>query len=91
VDDLGVDLLRDQRQPGLLPRQAGGAVRDGGGTGDDLSRGVELAEPLGVRALADDCEVGTGVAQSTDEAVDVTTDTTPVRGDRGRVQQDTRA
>ena len=83
VDDLGVDLLGDERQPGLLPGEPRGPVRDGGRGGDDLGGGVELAEPLRVRALADDREVSAGVAESTYEAVDVTTDPAPVRGHRG--------
>jgi hypothetical protein len=90
VDDVGVDLLRDERQTGLLPGQARGAVRDRGRTRDDLGVRVEAAQPLGVRALADDREVRTRRAESSDEAVDVAPDASPVRGDSGRVQQDAR-
>jgi len=44
VDDVGGDLLRDQRQPGLLPREAGGAVGDRGRPGDDGRLRGEPAE-----------------------------------------------
>lgn len=88
VHDVGVDLLRDQRQAGLLPRQPGRAVRDRGRGGDDLRVGVELAVALGVGPLADDREVGARLGQRPDEPVDVTTDPAPVGGDRCGVEQD---
>ena len=90
MDDVGVDLLRPERQAGLLPGEARRAVGDRGGSGDDLGVGVEAAQPLRVGALADDREIRTGRAQGSDEAVDVATDAAPVRGDSGRVQQDAR-
>ena len=40
VDDLGGELLGDQRQAGLLPGQPGRPVRDGGRAGDDVACGA---------------------------------------------------
>ena len=58
VQDVGADLLGDQRQAGLLPGQPGRPVRDRGRAGDDLGVRRQPGVPLRVGALADDGEVG---------------------------------
>ena len=85
---VGADLLRDQRQPGLLPGQPGRAVRDGRRPGDDLGVAGEPVEPLGVGPLADDDEVlARRPQQGADQTVDVAPDPTAVGGHSGRVEE----
>ena len=88
VHDLRVDGLGDQRQAGLLPGEAGGAVRDRGRAGDDGGGRRHPAVPLGVGALAHDGQVGAPAGERRDEAVDVPPDAAAVGGDGGRVDED---
>jgi hypothetical protein len=90
VDEVGIDLLGHQRQPGLLPRQPRRAVRDGGRPGHDLGVAGDAGEPLRVRPLADDHEVLAGRRQRADQPVDVAPDPSPVGRHRGRVEEDAR-
>jgi hypothetical protein len=85
MDDLGPDLLRDQREAGLLPGQPGRPVRDRGGTGDDPSLRDQPSVPFGVGALAHDREFCAGTPQRREQAFDVAPDATSIGGDRSGV------
>ena len=74
VDDVGADLLRDERQPALLPGQPGRPVRDGGGAATILGAGHQPPVPLLVGALAGHGQVGPGRPQGAHQTVNVTAD-----------------
>ena len=85
VHDLGAELLRDQWQAGLLPRQPGRAVRDRGRAGDDLDEVGHPAVPLGVGPLAHHRQINVDLVQGAEQSVDITPDAAPVRGNTGCV------
>jgi hypothetical protein len=87
VDDLSGELLGDQRQTGLLPRQPSRTMRNGGRAWDHDGLGRHRGVALGVCALTDDGKVGTGGAKCRKKAVDVPPNPTSVGGDSGRVDQ----
>ena len=87
MDQVGAHLLGHQRETGLLPGQPGRAVRDGGRPGYDVDGAGQPVEALGVGPLADHDEVLAGLAEGSDESVDVASDTSAVGGHRSRVEQ----
>ncbi len=58
VNDVRTDVFGDERQPGLLPGDARGSVRERRRPGYDLPGGHQPAVPLGVDPLAHHSEVG---------------------------------
>jgi len=91
VHDLGAQLLGDQRETGLLPRKAGGTVRDGGRSGHHRGVRSHPAVALGIGPLGRDREIGTGKGEGLDEAVHIATDTASVSGNSGGVDEDARS
>ena len=78
VDHRGADVLGDQRQAGLLPGDARGAVRQRRRAGHDLGAGHQPAVALGIDALADDREIGVARGQRSQQTVDVAPKAAPV-------------
>ena len=83
----GIHLLSDEREAGLLPRQARRAVRDGGRARYDRRLWGEAAVALSVGTLTHDGQVGICLAEGGDQAIDVATDTPTVCWDRGGVDE----
>ncbi len=84
------DLLGDQRQAALLPGQPGGPVGDGRRRGHDLGAGYQPPVALLVGSLAGHGQIGAGRAQGGDQTVYVPAVRAAIRGDRGRVNENTR-
>ena len=78
VDDVRAYLLGQAGQAFLLPGQPLRAVVDVAGGRQDGRGGGQPGQPVGVRALAGDAEVGTGSGQRGQQAVDVTAQATTV-------------
>jgi hypothetical protein len=71
VDDVGLDLSRDKRQSTLFPGQPGWPVRDRWGPWDDTCARQQPLVSLLIGALTGEGEIGAGLGQRLDEAVDV--------------------
>jgi len=87
VQHVGVDLLDDQRQPGLLPGQPGRPVRDRRRSGHDRGVRCHPGEPFGIGSLAGNGEIGLRDAQRRDQSVDVPSHSTAVGGDGRRIDE----
>lgn|SRR6266702_432770 len=90
MQDVRADLLYGEWEPGLLPRQPGGPVGDGGGSRDDLRVGDEPAIAFLVGTLARDGEVRSGFTECGHQAVYVPSQRPAIRGDSGRVNKHSR-
>jgi hypothetical protein len=81
-------LLRDERQPALLPGQPGRPVPEGGGSGHHGRPGRQPAVPFVVGTLADDREVnGPCRCERADQAVDIPAKRATVGRDVSRVDE----
>ena len=87
VQDVGVDLLGDEWEAGLLPGEPRGPVRDRGRASHDGRFRHEPAVPLFVIALGRHREVRSGCAQRGDQAIHVPAQRATVRRHGGRVNQ----
>ena len=85
MDDVGVDLLGDQRQAALLPGQPGRPVRDRSRPGDDARTRDQPAIPFFVSPLAGHRKVGARRFKGNHQPVDVAAKGAAVRRHGGRV------
>ena len=86
-DDVGFDLLGDEREPGLLPGEPCRTVGDCRRTRHHRGLRSEPPVALSIRSLAHHSEVCIHHAEGGNQAVDIATYAATVCGDRGGVHE----
>ena len=89
MDHASADVLGDQREAGLLPRDARGAIRKRGRPGYDLGGRHQPAVSLDVDPLADHGEIDVFRGKCRKQTVDVPAEATPVGGNGSGVDENT--
>jgi hypothetical protein len=89
VNDVGLHLLGDERESGLLPGQSGRPVRDCGRAGDDARGRRDPPVSLRIGSLADDGEICVGMVERRYQPVDVPSDAAAVSRNSRRIDENT--
>ncbi|GIG20181.1 hypothetical protein Cch01nite_09050 [Cellulomonas chitinilytica] len=89
VQHVGAGASGQGRETRLLPGEPHHTARDARGSHDDLGGGNPLGETVRQTLLAGDDEVDAEFAQRGGERVDVAPNPAQVRGDGGRIEEET--